>query len=170
MFVSGWFPQYGTSYWQVGENVHQNGCFKMALTRFKQELLTKKEGRQAEFAIEKDDIVDLVARAYKVSFVQVDNNLNAAIAEKGWGPLNYRTLLPGEIHLSAVSATQTELKAAISTITPTGLNLNLVITSTLLDKVIERRNREDSRNGTNLDQMTCQRKELALLAIAQNKR
>ena len=115
MFVSGWFPQYGTSYWQVGENVQQNGCFKMALTRFKQELLTKKEGRQAEFAIEKDDIVDLVARACKVSFVQVDNNLNAAIAEKGWGPLNYRTLLPGEIHLSAVSATQTELKAAIST-------------------------------------------------------
>ena len=38
----------------------------MALTRFKQELLSKKEGRQAEFAIEKDDIVDLVARAWEL--------------------------------------------------------------------------------------------------------
>jgi len=160
---------YGTSYWQVGDSVQQNGCFKMALTRFKQELLTKKEGRRAEFAIEKDDIVDLVARAWELSFARVDTNLNA-IAEKGWGPLNYNTLLHDEIQLTAVSAIQTELNAAISTITPAGLNLNKGITGTLLDKVIEFRNKEDSRNGINLDQMGRQWKESALSAIAQNKR
>ena len=64
-------------------------------------------------------------------------------------PTNYNTLLHDEIQLTAVSATQTELNAAISTITPAGLNLKEGITGTLLDKVIEFRNKEDSRNGIN---------------------
>jgi len=85
-------------------------------------------------------------------------------------PTNYNTLLHDEIQLTAVSATQTELNAAITTITPAGLNLKEGITGTLLDKVIEFRNKEDSRNGINLDQMARQRKESALWAIAQNKR
>jgi hypothetical protein len=33
---------YGTSYWQVGDSTEQNGCFKMALTKEKQALVTKK--------------------------------------------------------------------------------------------------------------------------------
>jgi hypothetical protein len=33
---------YGTSYWQVGDSSEQNGCFKMALTKAKQDLVTKK--------------------------------------------------------------------------------------------------------------------------------
>jgi hypothetical protein len=33
---------YGTSYWQVGDSTEKNGCFKMALTRLKQKLVTKK--------------------------------------------------------------------------------------------------------------------------------
>ena len=61
-------------------------------------------------------------------------------------------LLHDEIQLTAVSATQTELNAAISTITPAGLNLKEGITGTLLDKVIEFRNKEDSSNGIILDQ------------------
>jgi hypothetical protein len=62
------------------------------------------------------------------------------------------------------------LNAAISTITPAGLNLKEGITCTLLDKVIEFRNKEDSRNDINLDKMACQRKESALWPIAQNRR
>ena len=62
------------------------------------------------------------------------------------------------------------MNAAISTIRPAGLNLKEGITGTLLDKVIEFRNKEDSRNGINLDQMARQQKETALWAIAQNKR
>ena len=85
-------------------------------------------------------------------------------------PTNYNTLLHDEIQFSAVSATLTELNAAISTITPAGLNLKEGITCTLLDKVIEFRNKEDSRNDINLDKMACQRKESALWPIAQNRR
>ena len=34
---------YGTSYWQVGDSTEQNRCYhKMAITKAKQELLTKK--------------------------------------------------------------------------------------------------------------------------------
>ena len=33
---------YGTSYWQVGDSMEQNGCFKMALMKKKQALVTKK--------------------------------------------------------------------------------------------------------------------------------
>jgi len=76
-------------------------------------------------------------------------------------PTNYNTLLHDEIQLTAVSVTQTELNAAISTITAAGLNLKEGITGTLLDKVIEYRNKEDSWNGINLDQMACHRKESA---------
>ena len=65
-------------------------------------------------------------------------------------PTNHNTLLHDEIQLTAVSATLTELNAAISTITPAGLNLNKGITGTLLDKVIEYRNREDSRTDISI--------------------
>jgi len=33
---------YGTSYGQVGDSTEQNGCYKMALARIKQALVTKK--------------------------------------------------------------------------------------------------------------------------------
>jgi hypothetical protein len=32
---------YGTSYWQVGDSTKQNGCFKMALTKAKNEVVQK---------------------------------------------------------------------------------------------------------------------------------
>ena len=44
---------YGTSYWQVGDSTEQNGCFKMSFARHKRDLLTAKEQRGEEFAIEK---------------------------------------------------------------------------------------------------------------------
>jgi len=37
---------YGTSYWQVGDSIEHNRCFKMALTKAKQALVTKKKRQQ----------------------------------------------------------------------------------------------------------------------------
>jgi hypothetical protein len=84
---------YGTSYWQVGDSIEQNGCFKMALTRYKRELLKQKESVGAEFAIEKEDVIHLVARVWANSFARKTNNQNA-IAERGWTPLTYNFILP----------------------------------------------------------------------------
>jgi hypothetical protein len=44
---------YGTSYWQVGDSAGQNGCFKMALTKGKRNLVKKKESWGLEGTIEK---------------------------------------------------------------------------------------------------------------------
>jgi hypothetical protein len=55
---------YGTSYWQVGDSSEQNGCFKMALTKVKRQLLAEKSKRREEFAIEKDDIAFILHQAW----------------------------------------------------------------------------------------------------------
>jgi hypothetical protein len=59
---------YGTPYWQVGDSSEQNGCFKMALTKYKQDLLSQKELVCGKFAIEKKHITCLVSRAWQDSF------------------------------------------------------------------------------------------------------
>ena len=87
---------YGTAYWQVGDSSEQNGCFKMALTKHKRELLRRKELVGAEFAIDKQDITYIVGQAWANSFARVENN-KKAIAERGWGPLNFNCLLHPEI-------------------------------------------------------------------------
>jgi hypothetical protein len=87
---------YGTLYWQVGDSSEQNICFKMALTKYKRDLLTRKELVGGEFAIEKEDVPCLVSRAWQDLFAQIHTNKNA-IAERGWTPLNYDCLLHPEI-------------------------------------------------------------------------
>ena len=82
---------YGTSYWQVGDSTEQNGYFKMAITRHKRNLLQKKESRRAAFAIEGEDVFDLVAQAWDESFARISSN-QKAIAERGWTSLNYNCL------------------------------------------------------------------------------
>lgn len=79
---------YGTSYWQVGDSSEQNGCFKMALTKYKRELLRQKELAGIEFGINKEDITYLVSQAWADSFARVVHN-KSAIADRGWNPLNY---------------------------------------------------------------------------------
>ena len=54
-----------------------------------QERLTHpKERRRAELAVGKDDIVDLVSKAWDESFSHIAIN-QKAVAEWGWGSLNY---------------------------------------------------------------------------------
>jgi hypothetical protein len=65
---------YGTSYWQVGDSSEQNGCFKMALTKAKQELIMKKNDAGLEFVIDKRDIVGLVSKAWKAKFSREETN------------------------------------------------------------------------------------------------
>jgi hypothetical protein len=59
---------YGTSYWQVGDSSEQNGCFKMPLTRAKQQMVSQKNDSGLEYTINKEDIVGLVQEAWKGSF------------------------------------------------------------------------------------------------------
>jgi hypothetical protein len=100
---------YGTSYWQVGDSTKQNGCFKMAIAKAKRELVNKKENAGLLGTIEKTDIVRLVSHAWNASFSRVDNN-KKAVAEHGWGPLNYNLLLHPEINLKKRKRLPTKLQ------------------------------------------------------------
>jgi hypothetical protein len=92
---------YGTSYWQVGDSTKQNGCFKMALSKAKQKLVTAKNDNGLPFEINKTDVVKLVKEAWSVSFAQVETN-QKAVLERGLGPkaLNYNVLCHPEISSS----------------------------------------------------------------------
>jgi hypothetical protein len=165
---------YGTSYWQVGDSSEQNGCFKMALTKYKRELLTRKELVGGEFAIEKEDVACLVSRAWQDSFARIRTNKNA-IAERGWAPLNYNCLLHPEIAatrcqgadnndgtMEETSGNSKNNELTVPSVPPDLLNLSHGYAGTLIDSIIETRNRNDARNGVNVEENRRKRKEKAL--------
>ena len=59
--------------------------------------------------------------------------IQKAVAERGWGPLNYNLLLHPEIQQTSTSNLQTEAKnnQPASSIPPSGLNLIQGITGTV---------------------------------------
>jgi hypothetical protein len=99
---------YGTSYWQVGDSSEQNGCFKMALTKCKQALVTAKNDAKLPYEINRADIVKLVKDAWKISFARVETN-KKSVLHRGWGPkaLNYNALFHPEIVLSNPNSEET---------------------------------------------------------------
>jgi hypothetical protein len=89
---------YGTSYWQAGYSTEQDRCFKMALTKRKEVLVTKKNEHGLPYEINKSDVVKLVKEAWHVSFAHEETN-QKAVLQRGWGPraLYYNVLLHPEI-------------------------------------------------------------------------
>ena len=72
------------------------------------DVLTRKDRHHhAAFAVEKEDIVDLVSKAWDESLALVATN-QKPVTERGWGPLNYNLLLHPEIQLTSTSKLQTE--------------------------------------------------------------
>jgi hypothetical protein len=82
----------------VGDSLEQNGCFKMALTKCKQALVTAKNDANLPYEINKTDVVKLIKDSWKDSFARVETN-KKAVLHRGWGPkeLNYNVLLYPEI-------------------------------------------------------------------------
>jgi hypothetical protein len=79
---------YGTSVWQLGDSPEQNGTFKIESKKAKADTVRCKIRAGLPAALERSDIVRIVNIAWQKSFARVDTNLKA-IAERGWGPLNY---------------------------------------------------------------------------------
>ena len=108
-------------------NLTINSSLKtIQLMKCKRDLLTQKERRRAAIAVEKEDIVDLVSKAWDESFAHITTN-QKAVAERGWGPLNYNLLLlHPEIQLTSTSNLQTEANnnQPASSIPPSRLNLS----------------------------------------------
>jgi hypothetical protein len=134
-------------------------------------VLTKKSNNGYPFAIEKSDIVKLVALAWNESFAQEGTN-RKAIAARGWNPLNYNVLLHPEIQLSenAQGAVPSLTSALTSTILPSDLNLTQGLAGTLMDDIVLYRQTEDARNGVNLREQQRKRKERAEAATSTHKK
>ena len=162
---------YGTSYWQVGDSSEQNGCFKMALTKYKRELLRRKELAGVEFGINKEDITYLVSQAWADSFARVVHN-KSAIADRGWNPLNYNCLLHPEIVATRYAGGLADgsdadddredvMVAAEGSQVVQLLNLSKGLSGSLIDEILETRARDDARNGINLEENRRKRVETA---------
>jgi hypothetical protein len=177
-----------TSDWQVGDSTEQNGCFKMALTKFKRELLKRKESVDFEFAIQKDDVVPIVSRAWGESFARVQSN-RKAIAERGWGPLNYNCLLhpeilstrhpndksghdiPAQQHQQLIDTDHVIFQERESRAHAADeLNTSGGTAGNLITEIIEARVRDDARNGVNLEENRRKRQEAAQEAINSKKK
>jgi hypothetical protein len=155
---------YGTAYWQVGDSSEQNGCFKMALMRYKRELLQKKESVNEEFAIQKEGITYLVAQGWEDLFARAANN-RKAIAERGWGPLNYNWLLHPELAATRHTSTtphhhkQVQQESGLENQEEQGVHIltQLILThglaGLLIDSIVETRLRDEARNGINREKI-----------------
>jgi hypothetical protein len=80
---------YGTHLWQVADSPQMNGAFKMQLTKAKREYRSNDKGMKEAFS--PTDICPLVCSAWSVSYGNVESG-RKALAERGWGPLNYALL------------------------------------------------------------------------------
>jgi hypothetical protein len=87
---------YGTSLWQVGGSKQQNSQYKDRSKEGKENLLTIKTKHGLRFTIIKQDIIWIVCYAWEKSFAPAETNKHA-IAERGWGPLNYVLLYHPEL-------------------------------------------------------------------------
>jgi len=97
---------YGTSLWQVADSKEQNGSFKIALSKIKKELLNKRLNiMMDQSTLLPTDIIPMVNYAWNHSFTRVVLN-KKAIADRGWGPLNYNLL-----NDKSIRATMTEAES-----------------------------------------------------------
>ena len=78
----------GTSLWQVGDSIEQNGCFKMHQYDVKTKILNKKrELGMQDTHLKKTDIIPIINYCWDRSFARTITN-KKAIAIQGWNPFN----------------------------------------------------------------------------------
>ena len=124
----------GTSLWQVGDSVEQNGCFKMHQYDVKMKILNKKrEMGMLDTHLKKTDIIPIVNYCWDRSFARTMSN-RKAIAMRGWNPLNYVLLDHPEIHTPedttpsasppAIVTTSTDDNTEMSSLTSGDIDIN----------------------------------------------
>jgi len=149
---------HGTSYWQVGDSMEQNGCFKMVLAREKQALVTKKSEHALPFEINKTDVVKLVKDAWNVSFARVETN-RKAVLHRGWGPkaLNMNVLKHKEIMgtmPSAMTKSNSTSQGGSRNILPSQLNITEGLAGTLICTFVLESTKHAASRASNIAEIT----------------
>ena len=106
-------------------------------------LLQNKADCHLEFAVEKTDVILLAHQAQKKSFAK-EKERKKAIAERGWGPLNYALLDNKELaHMQqqasygiATAYQLLELRGS-EPIDPDALNTSHGMAGTLMEKLVD---------------------------------
>jgi hypothetical protein len=188
---------YGTSYWQVGDSSEQNGCFKMALTKYKRDLLRTKELAGVEFGINKEDVTYIVSQAWAHSFARIAQN-KSAIADRGWNPLNYNCLLHPEIVATRYrgggggglgggggcndrsnnqecsdkdnDSREDGMIPAEGLDLMEQMNLSEGVCGSLINTLLEKRDRDDARNGINHEEIRLKRIETSKQIVIDKKK
>ncbi len=174
---------YGTSYWQVGDSSEQNGCFKLALTRDKHELLRRKELTGIIFGINKGNITYIVTQAWADSFASVVHN-KSALADPGWNPLNFNSLRHPEIAATRYmgglvggggsnandDGREDVMIPAEGLQVAEFLTLSIGLSGSLIDEILEKRVRDDARNCVNLEENRRKRVETANQIIGEKNK
>ena len=96
-----------------------------------------------------------------------------AICERGWGPLNFNALKHPEIQLTingANATTISQITDNMATVDPADLNLSDGYSGSLMDKMVDHRNRESARTGVNKEEQDRKRKETAQAKLDSNKK
>ena len=104
---------YGTSLWQVADSSEQNGVFKTASSKFKEQLLKKRLHMIMDSpSILPTDTNPIVNFAWSQSFAQAQSS-KKAIALRGWGPLNYNLLTNRQIQPFMTNDESIELRSML---------------------------------------------------------
>ena len=104
---------YGTSLWQVADSSEQNGAFKTASSKFKEQSLKKRLDMMINSpSILPTDIIPIVNFAWSQSFARVQSS-KKAIASRGWGPLNYNLLTNKQIQPTMTNDESIELRSML---------------------------------------------------------
>jgi len=167
------FP-YGTSYWQVGDSSEQNGYFKVALTKAKQELVTKKSNLGLDFSVDKRDVVKLVKEAWAASFSRVLTN-QKAILHCGWGPraLNFNVLLHPEILSSKPEEeirTVQKVSGLKSDLDAGEFNVTEESAGSLIEQLMLQREKEARTKGANLKEITAKHHATAKVQLTNHEK
>ena len=128
----------------------------MYLAKAKTYLLEKKSAPRLPFAIKRTDIVLIISGAWEKSFAWVRTNIKA-VAEWGWGPLNFNCLMHPELQMTTSQQGNkgTWARAKI-VVAAQQFNLNDSMAGTLIDKVVKYKNREQAWTGDDAAEQAIQ--------------
>ena len=151
---------YFTHGYQVGDASEQNGCFKSDWYREKDALTQWKAQNGYQLSITKTDIMPLLNRAVKKSFLDAEK-AKKAIADRGWTPLNYACLTLPEVLVTKPSESATAQAAAAATAPlagatgtiapPESLNTTSGYSQQLLDCLVDHHNSNSGRERRRLE-------------------
>jgi len=133
----------------------------------------KKNEAGLEFAINRNDIVGLVRKAWNASFAREETN-RKAVVHRGWGPrpLNYNALTHPEILATKPGYSNGSVLNSLNTdVKPEELNFGSGLAATLVEKIVLHKNKEGACSGENALEKLRKRKATAEENLkAQDKR